>query len=171
MNIRCIISCAALLWSAVSWAQPDLAAQPIDLSTLSGRVYHRAVVVRADPDGLLVSYRPTPGGMGLAKVRFLNLPESTRNQYGYNPQSAAQYELAQAKAAEQWRSEQIAANSLQHFRAVADMARFLGGTDYSTFWVNLDPDGRVTANGFSGNVPPYVWEYSPNAAVVGRLAK
>jgi hypothetical protein len=167
MKIQCIM---IFLASGIAcWGQSNRATVPGDMTTIQGRVYHNAAVLRADPDGLLISYQPQTQGMGLAKVRYQVLPDSIRTEYKYNAQDAANFEQAQAKAAEQWRSDQLATSPLQQFRAAADLARFLGGTDYSTFWVNLGSDGRVTAQGFSGSVPPYVWQYSPGVGVEGSL--
>ena len=65
------------------------------LTTLDGKTYSDVTVQRADPDGLLVFYTPPGGGMGVAKLKFRNLPDPVRQQYGYDAQRAVEFERQQ----------------------------------------------------------------------------
>src|SRR5277367_4755418 len=48
---------------------------PSQITTRDGKTYCGVEKVRVDPDGILVNYQPGPGGYGLAKLKFRNLPE------------------------------------------------------------------------------------------------
>ena len=51
-----------------------------DLTTADGKTYQNVKITRVDPDGLYIIHS-TGGG----KVRFAELPEEVRKQYGYDP--------------------------------------------------------------------------------------
>ena len=61
-------------------------------------------VTKVYPDGLLVE---RSGGINLRKVKFTTLPESVRRQYGYDPQKAAAYDAGQARAAAEYRANEL----------------------------------------------------------------
>ena len=65
---------AALLICCVAGAETD-ARFPSQITTSDGRLYKDAVKLRVDPDGILVSYQPVDRGIGLAKLKFRDLPE------------------------------------------------------------------------------------------------
>jgi TPR repeat protein len=54
-----------------------------ELKTPSAQVYHRAQVQRVDSDGITVSYQPSPGGLGLTKLKLDNLPSELRDLCKY----------------------------------------------------------------------------------------
>src|SRR6185369_16842607 len=56
----------------------------VDIETLDGRVYKSARIPRSEPSGLNVEYSPEKGGLGLAMIKFKNLPEYLQEQYGYD---------------------------------------------------------------------------------------
>ncbi len=68
----------------------------LSITTLDGTIYSDVRVLRTEADGLLVSYTPAGGGMGSAKLKFRNLSESVKQQYGYDPERAAEFERQQA---------------------------------------------------------------------------
>src|SRR5579859_924530 len=104
-----VLASAALLFYWSASAQTDNG--PTQITTNDGHTYRNAVVERVDPDGLLVRYEPQPAGLGVAKLNFRNLPDSVRNQYGYDEQKANAYEQQQAKANAQWRTQNASASS------------------------------------------------------------
>lgn len=160
MNIRvsAILGSGLLLcWTAA--AQNNA---PTQITTTDGRTYQNVSVQRVDPDGLVVSYEPQPSGFGVAKLKFRDLPDSVREQYKYDADRANTFEQQQAQANAQWQS-QMANNSngnwFQKYRAMAELNRSLAGDGYVSYTVSMDPNGRVSAQGFTGGVMPY-W-YSP----------
>ena len=71
---------AALLICCVAGAQTD-ARFPSQITTSDGTLYKDAAKLRVDPDGILVSYQPVDRGIGLAKLKFRDLPEDLQKQY------------------------------------------------------------------------------------------
>jgi hypothetical protein len=69
-----------------------------EIITSDGKVYRDVTVERVEPDGIAVTYRPQSGGVGMAKIRFCNLPETLRHKYGYDEMKAAAFEACQARA-------------------------------------------------------------------------
>jgi hypothetical protein len=102
------------------------------ITTREGTTYTNAVIQRADPNGIVIEYAIRPGALGLAKLKFANLPETLQRRYNYNTTNAQIFEQNQLsgslrtltaeerarKDAEAWaaywasvrRSEEIAAN-------------------------------------------------------------
>lgn len=68
-----------------------------EITTTDGKVYKDVTVIRAEPDGLAVTYRPEGGGMGMGKLKFRNLPENLQRQYEYDEHKAVAYEVKQAR--------------------------------------------------------------------------
>ena len=64
-------------------------ALPSKIVTTDGKTYNAVKLQRVLPDGLLVRYQPDSGGMGLARLKFVNLSESLQQQFGYDPKQAA----------------------------------------------------------------------------------
>lgn len=93
------------------------AALPSTITTSDGVTYKAVKLVRVHPDGLLVSYRPEGGGLGMAKLKFRYLSEDLRQQYGYDPAKAAQYEAEQAKA-----KVEIARRIYENYKAECEAA-------------------------------------------------
>lgn len=145
-----------LLGGVAAQAQNEAGSPPAQIITTDGRTYNQVTVLRSEPDGLVVSYQPEGPGVGLAKLKFRNLPDSLRNRYGYSEQAASDYEARQAQATAQWRSQQAAAgNAVQTYRDLAEMNRALAGDALVSYSISLDTSGKVSAQGFTGNVPPY----------------
>lgn len=67
---------------------------PVTITTLDGQVFHKAVISAIAPDGLVITHE-----VGVATVKFTQLPEDVRNQYGYDPAKAKAFEEAEAVAA------------------------------------------------------------------------
>lgn len=66
------------------------------ITTRHGITYSNAVIQRADPDGVVIEYAPQPGSVGMAKLKFANLPDDLRQRYNYNAADAAAFEQNQA---------------------------------------------------------------------------
>ena len=72
-------------------------AAPTEITTQDGKVYRGVTVDRIEADGIVIDYRLEGGGSGIAKVKFVNLPENLQRQYGYDPQKAAAFESEKLK--------------------------------------------------------------------------
>ena len=70
---------AMLLICCVAGAQTD-AKFPSQITTSDGTLYKDAAKLRVYPDGILVSYQPVDGGIGVVKLKFRDLPEDLQNQ-------------------------------------------------------------------------------------------
>src|SRR5437660_8004030 len=68
---------------------PNLLA--LDIATLDGRSFPDCQVSKVYPDSICVLF--SGGG---ARIKFTNLPEQTRAQFGYDPELAAAFEKAEA---------------------------------------------------------------------------
>jgi hypothetical protein len=78
------------------------------LVTETGMVYKKFQVEKADPAGLIISYLPVPGGIGLEKVPFDVLSDDWRKRYEYDPRKAAIFIQEQREAMGEWREKMIA---------------------------------------------------------------
>jgi S1-C subfamily serine protease len=95
-----------------------------EITTRQGVAYKGVVVQKIVPDGLVIAYSQTDGGMGIAKLKFKDLSDGLRQQFGYNPTNAAAFEEEQKHAESQWRAKWIAddekAQSKHHEEEIAD---------------------------------------------------
>jgi hypothetical protein len=60
---------------------PEKSPSAYNLVTTTGAIYHAALVEKVEPDGLVVSYVPTGGGIAITKVLFEDLPDQVRQKY------------------------------------------------------------------------------------------
>ncbi|HLX96767.1 MAG TPA: hypothetical protein VKU37_13570 [Verrucomicrobiae bacterium] len=72
---------------------------PAKITTTDGKTYNAVRLVKVEPDGLLVEYRPEAGGLGVMTLKFARLPEPLQKQFGYDPRKASDYEHEQKLAA------------------------------------------------------------------------
>jgi len=84
------------------------AAPSNEIRTASGAVYKSVQVEKAEPDGLTVSYIPSGGGIGIVKIKFDQLSDEWKKQYGFDPQKKLDYEKLEQVAAGEWRAQLIA---------------------------------------------------------------
>ncbi|PWU20628.1 MAG: hypothetical protein C5B50_03565 [Verrucomicrobia bacterium] len=154
---RILIGLDAAILTGFLFGQSAGAAQ---FTTSDGRTYNDANVEQVEPDGLLVKFQPPGGGFGIVKLKFRNLPDSVRSQYSYDADRASKYEADQAQAAARYRSQFIAADSLRQLRILAELHRSLAGDAVSSYTITMDANGKVSAQGFTGNVVPYLLPYS-----------
>jgi hypothetical protein len=67
---------------------------PVTITTLDGQVFQKAVISAIAPDGLVITHE-----VGVATIKFTQLPEDLRKQYGYDPAKAKAFEETEAVAA------------------------------------------------------------------------
>ena len=84
------------------------AAPSNEITTASGAVYKSVQVEKVEPDGLTVSYIPSGGGIGIVKIKFDQLSDEWKKQYGFDPQKKLDYEKLEQVAAGEWRAQLIA---------------------------------------------------------------
>jgi hypothetical protein len=89
---------------------PSIIQQPIkksadELVTKTGVVYKKFKIEKSDPSGLVISYAPDKGGIGIAKVPFNELSDELQQHYGYDRTNAAKFDLAQKQAMGQLREQ------------------------------------------------------------------
>jgi hypothetical protein len=153
MKVRSLsIFPATLLVCCVAGAQTD-AKFPSQITTSDGTLYKDAAKLRVYPDGILVSYQPVEGGIGLAKLKFRDLPEDLQQQYGYDSKSAAEFEKQQAQAAEHLRSQVALSDAFARYRAFAELHQALAGSDAASYTVSMDAKGNISAHGVTGTAP------------------
>jgi S1-C subfamily serine protease len=79
-----------------------------EIITRKGVVYKGVVVQKVVPDGLVIAYSLTDGGISIAKLNYKDLPDNLQQQFGYSPTNAVTFEKKQWQAEEQWRAKWIA---------------------------------------------------------------
>ena len=83
----------------------EKAAAEKEITTLDGTTYKSIRILKIEPDGLLLEHRPPAGGVGLAKLKFEDLPPELKRKHGYDPEKAGAYEAMQAEGELQLRAE------------------------------------------------------------------
>ena len=116
----CLLACGMVAFAAAGAeanAQGDQNAAraskalPATIVTSNGKIYQSVKLLGGAPDGLSVEFSPAEGGIGFAKIKFRDLPESLRQQFDFDPDKASDYEIEQGKALAQWRSDLEAAEA------------------------------------------------------------
>ena len=69
-----------------------VAAETNSITTRDGITYTNAVIQRADPNGIVIEYAPRPGSVGIAKLKFANLPDELQKRYNYSATNALLFE-------------------------------------------------------------------------------
>jgi hypothetical protein len=68
--------------AATKSSSPPVKAKPtIEIATISGAIYENVHVEKVEPDGIIVSYTPARGGMGMTKIDFTDLSDELRQRY------------------------------------------------------------------------------------------
>jgi hypothetical protein len=134
---------------------------PAQITASNGKVYTHTTKLNVYPDGILVSYSPAPRAVGLAKLKFRDLPEALQKQYGYDPKAAAEFEQRQAQATEELKTRLAAEDPFAKYRKLAELNQLLGGSQATSYSVLLDTSGKVSAQAVTGNPP------SPTVTNVG----
>lgn len=116
--------------------------------TTRGGVFYKGVVVQKIlPDGLIIGYTMTDGGMGITKLKFKDLSDNLQQQFGYNSTNAAAFEQEQNHAEGQWREKLIAddekARSKRNEQEIADAE-----TDIEAHGGSVGTGFFITDNGY-----------------------
>jgi S1-C subfamily serine protease len=137
MKVKRLIVVLLLLWDAAVAQQSANSAQTNALSafnhshqisgreiiTREGMAYKNVMVQKVVPDGLVIAYSLTDGGIGIAKLKFKDLSADLQQQFGYNFTNAATFEKEQKQAEGQWRAQWIADDEkVQSKRHAAEIA-------------------------------------------------
>ena len=110
----------ASLWVASVNAQPSASSSDNQITTRAGQTFKNVKVQKVAPDGLIISYTPSGGGMGISKLKFTDLPDNLQQRYGYNPTNAATFEKAEMQSANQLRMKLLAADEQARSNRLAD---------------------------------------------------
>jgi len=94
---------------------------PDQITTLDGKTYDKVLLEKVEPDGLSISFTPSQGGSGSAKLKFRNLPPELRERFGYDAARAADYETARAQGEATWLA-QSAIRGEQRWAVLAEQA-------------------------------------------------
>ena len=97
-----------------------LTPNPTKIISLDGTTYESVRILKVEPDGLMIEYAPQAGGIGLKKLKFVDLSAELQLKYGYDPQKAAEYQATQATGEAKLRREM---QSQQEQAWAADRAR------------------------------------------------
>jgi len=154
-QIAIALLASGLLAGLQTQAQTSGASPTVTITTVDGRVYHDVTVIRSDPDGILINYTPEGGGIGMAKLRFRNLPNDLQSRYGYDAKSATDYEQRQERANEDYVAQMNHDESLRRYRELAELHWALAGDASASYTVSMDANGKIEAHGYTGNVPGY----------------
>lgn len=76
-----------ILVAGVPAVEPEPNLGPREITTTEGKIYRAAKVTKIDPDGIVIMH-----ASGTAKVAFVKLPEAVRQEFGYDPAKAADYQ-------------------------------------------------------------------------------
>lgn len=101
--VRCVVVLAFVAGCVSLRAAAPAKQLPDTIITLQGKSYPSARLVRAEPDGITVQYTPQASGVGLAKLKFRNLPEKIRQEFKYDEAAASEFERSRANALAEWR--------------------------------------------------------------------
>lgn len=80
---------------------------PTNLTTIDGKRFSGVLLRRFEPDGIVIDYTLDGGGIGLAKLKFKNLPEDFRKRWGYDAEKAVRFEASRIQDAAEWRQKMI----------------------------------------------------------------
>ena len=68
------------------------AAETMDITTRSGKVFEDARLERVNPDGIDIGYVNEKGHYVLKGLRFQDLPEELQKKFGYDPEKSRKFE-------------------------------------------------------------------------------
>lgn len=107
-NTAPIVATPPATWSPAPAPESvkEIFAHPTEITTVDGKFYAGLTVQKVDPDGLLVEYKPAGGGIGIAKIKFKDMPANLQQQYHYDLDQSGAYESRQAQGQGAWRVQQ-----------------------------------------------------------------
>jgi TPR repeat protein len=92
--------------------------------TRKGRIYDHVEILWKSPTALMVKYLSLSGSVGVAELRFEDLPEDIQQRYGYNREAATAYEAKRQQAIAHQAALREAEN-LARLQAQVEAAQFL----------------------------------------------
>jgi hypothetical protein len=96
-----------------------------EIVTISGGVYKQVEIKKVDPSGIVISYSIPSGGLGIARLKFTDLPEQTQKRFGYDPLKAEVFELLEEKSVLEMRQKLVADEIIrQQFAAAREQSDF-----------------------------------------------
>jgi S1-C subfamily serine protease len=111
--------------------------------TRDGMVYRNVRIQEVAPDGLVISYAPTNGGVGISRLKFKDLPGALQQRYGYNPANAAAFEKAELQSEGRLRAQLLAEDAEAESKLLAN--------ELFNAWSNARDSGTgffITDNGY-----------------------
>jgi hypothetical protein len=99
-----VLICALGVAGNAAAATKETQTIPETITTQKGETYQGASLVRTEPDGLVIEFRPEGGGFGMKKIKFHDLPENLREQFNYDQGAAEEFEAARLEANTNWRT-------------------------------------------------------------------
>ena len=96
---------------------PDLPPGTNDFVTNDGYIFRHVEIRLAEPDGLTFRHDG-----GVTKLRFASLPETVRQQYGYDPKAAAKYQRDLAEERKRQKEDEAIRRAMSKFDPQAQAA-------------------------------------------------
>jgi hypothetical protein len=145
-NMRFVaLFCVVGIATQAAAATTQTSTLPHTITTQEGKTYRSVQLVSTDPDGLVIQFRPQEGGIGMAKLKFRNLPEQLRQDFNYNENAAAEFESANAQALVEWR--EALQNAETQPAQTREQALAGPSSDSADSMVEQFPTGRFRAVG------------------------
>ena len=133
----------ASLWADCSFAQAASSGGG-EIITRKGDTYKNASIQKVAPDGLVITYTPAKGGVGISKLKFVDLPDDLQRQYGYDPTNAAAFEKAERQTVGQLRAQLLAQDAkARSSRLKEELSDALSEADASGTGFFITDDGYL----------------------------
>jgi len=132
----------ALLWADFCFAQAAPSGGS-EVVTRNGDTYKNVKIQKVTPDGLVIAYTPANGGVGISKIKFVDLPDDLQRQYGYNQTNAVAFEKAEKQTAGELHAQLLAEDAKARSSRLAD--------DLSDAWSGARESGTgffITDDGY-----------------------
>ena len=139
-----------------------IAAVASDIVTRDGQTDKNAQAQKIEPDGITVSYTPTGGGFGVAKLRFSNLPEDCQRQFGYDAPAADAYQEAQREQRAEWARRQAERQTSQASENVRILAEIVA--EYHKTHTYIEDDIFVC-----GDMASDVWNIVRTRGIAAKI--
>jgi hypothetical protein len=138
--------------------------------TLDGEEFDNASVVRAEPDGILITYNMGKGGFGMAMLKFRSLPADVQKACGYDSQAEAAFMTRQLAMEEVGYAE--AAKTITERRAktseiVATLADIVSGYHRTHTYLTNDAGNSIYV---CGDMACDVWNMVVSKGITAKIA-
>lgn len=79
-----------------SSAKESVPAEPDDqITTRQNEIFHEVKIIKADPEGLTISYTDSTSALLMTRLKFEDLSDVLQRKYHYDPQAALDYQNRQ----------------------------------------------------------------------------